>query len=79
MPNHISNKITVDFSQTTTDPYRSYELQVPAIDEIAAIMKTENYEFDFNILVPYPEAYKTADELHKIEDEYNKKRLLIHC
>ena len=49
MPNHCENELFMN-----GDP--------GDIEEVFAYMKTENNEFDFNQLIPYPQKYKEMDD-----------------
>lgn len=56
MPNHISNRIQFKASE---DDWKKEE---EAFAQLQALMKTEDSPFDFNVLIPYPEPYKSLDE-----------------
>ena len=49
MPNHCDNELTM--SGTMSD-----------IEEVFAYMKTEECDFDFNQVIPYPQKYKEMDD-----------------
>jgi hypothetical protein len=56
MPNHISNHAKLT---SFTDDWKQEEA---AFKELQALMKTEDSPFDFNVLIPYPEPYKSLDD-----------------
>lgn len=58
MPNHISNRLQIlSFDE-------DWRKEQAAFEQLQAMMKTEDSPFDFNVLIPYPEPYKSMDDAH---------------
>lgn len=56
MPNHISNIIRLKLSDD------DWEKEEAAFEALQALMKTEETPFDFDVLIPYPDPYRSLDE-----------------
>jgi hypothetical protein len=56
MPNHVSNKLMFECADS------EYEETKAKFDLVVQLMKTEDNDFDFNALIPYPKEYQWADE-----------------
>lgn len=59
MPNHISNRITVQ------SPTGDEAAATSAFAHLKALMKTDESLFDFNVLIPYPEHFEALDKARK--------------
>lgn len=72
MPNHISQKLTVEYKENVEG---SYEKASNGIKKIIEKMKSDNSDFDFNNLIPMPEELKNTTSPARIvsEEEYPKK------
>lgn len=63
MPNHISNRIQLlSFDE-------DWKRERAAFEELQTLMKTEDSPFDFNALIPYPEPFKSLDEVRNAAEE----------
>lgn len=51
MPNWCSNVVTIEGVEAE-------------VDRLVEFMRSEHGEFDFNKLIPYPEEFRAADEIH---------------
>lgn len=69
MPNHVSNRIYFE----RPDEKDFYDENEEAIEKLRTLMKTENRDFDFNVLIPYPKVWAGMDKAYQeAEDEYFK-------
>lgn len=63
MPNHVSNRIEL---KSFDDDWKKEEA---AFEQLQSMMKTEQHPFDFNVLIPYPEPFKSLDDArHEAEE-----------
>lgn len=67
MPNHVSHKVTFRYGED------DYEEKKAMFDEVLTFMKSEDWPFDFNRLIPYPEKYAKADKAAKEYSENGGK------
>lgn len=72
MPNHISNRIS--FKALDTEAEGSWKQKEDTFEAVRTLMKTEDRPFDFNVLIPYPEPFKSLDESRR---ELEKKEGLF--
>lgn len=62
MPNHVSNKIT--FRSLIGDDTE----EATAMEQLMALMKTDEHPFDFNVLIPYPARFAEPDSARAKEE-----------
>jgi hypothetical protein len=58
MPNHISNRLQI---KSFDDDWKKDN---EAFEKLQGLMKTDNSLFDFNVLIPYPQHWREADDAH---------------